>query len=73
MNRRPVPYLLVLLALAAFGGLAFPTGTPAAAQVARTADYVVIVGIPGLRWEDVSETTTLFLSHIMNGPFNRSA
>ena len=45
--------VLVLLALAAFGGLAFPTGTPAAAQVARTADYVVIVGIPGLRWEDV--------------------
>jgi hypothetical protein len=58
MSRRPVPYLVVLLAVAAFGGVLLPAAHAAPAPIARSADYVVIVGIPGLRWEDVSERTT---------------
>jgi hypothetical protein len=56
MIRRLTPYLLVVLSLA--GGLAALSMRPATAQVKRSADYVVLVGIPGLRWEDVTETGT---------------
>ncbi|GIF46470.1 hypothetical protein DFJ67_4874 [Asanoa ferruginea] len=57
MIRRLTPYLLVVLSLA--GGLAALSMRPAtAAEVKRSADYVVLVGIPGLRWEDVTEKGT---------------
>ncbi|MEV4624304.1 hypothetical protein AB0J74_37050 [Asanoa sp. NPDC049573] len=56
MIRRLTPYLLVVLTLA--GGLAALSMRPATAEVKRSADYVVLVGIPGLRWEDVTETGT---------------
>jgi hypothetical protein len=56
MIRRIVPYLLVVLTLAA--GLAALSMRPATADTKRSADYVVMVGIPGLRWEDVTATGT---------------
>ena len=56
MIRRLTPYLLVVLSLA--GVLAALSMRPATAEVKRSADYVVLVGIPGLRWEDVTETGT---------------
>ncbi|MEV4539428.1 hypothetical protein AB0J82_37205 [Asanoa sp. NPDC049518] len=56
MIRRLVPYLLVVLSLA--GGLAALSIRPATAEARRSADYVVLVGIPGLRWEDVTERGT---------------
>lgn len=56
MIRRLTPYLLVVLSVA--GGLAAVSMRPATAEVKRAADYVVMVGVPGLRWEDVSETDT---------------
>ncbi|MDG4824549.1 hypothetical protein O7635_22095 [Asanoa sp. WMMD1127] len=56
MIRRLAPYLLVVLSLA--GGLAALSIRPATAEPKRSADYVVVVGIPGLRWEDVTEQGT---------------
>jgi hypothetical protein len=56
MIRRLTPYLLVVLSLA--GGLFALSIRPATAETRRSADYVVVVGIPGLRWEDVSESGT---------------
>ena len=53
---RPAPYLLaVLAALVSLGGLAVrpATGTPA-----RSVDYVVLAGAPGLRWDDLHPTRT---------------
>ncbi|GAA1897889.1 hypothetical protein [Asanoa iriomotensis] len=56
MIRRLTPYLLVVLTLA--GGLAALSIRPATAETRRSADYVVVVGIPGLRWDDVTEQGT---------------
>ncbi|GIF75564.1 hypothetical protein [Asanoa siamensis] len=56
MIRRLTPYLLVVLSLA--GGLAALSMRPATAETKRSADYVVVVGIPGLRWEDVTQNGT---------------
>jgi len=53
MIRRLPAYVLVVFCLV--GGFA---ARPATAEPTRTADYVVLVGVPGLRWEDVSETGT---------------
>ncbi|HEY6596548.1 MAG TPA: hypothetical protein VI011_20940 [Asanoa sp.] len=58
MTRRLAPYLWVAVVLLVSGGLAVPSGSPASAQVARTADYVIIAGVPGLRWDDVNATDT---------------
>lgn len=56
MLRRLVPLLLTALVVAV--GVAALVVRPATGAPPRTADYVVIVGVAGLRWEDVDPKTT---------------
>jgi hypothetical protein len=63
--RRSVPVLLIM-AVVALGGAALVV-RPAAGASEKTADYVVLVGVPGLRWEDVSPTTTPTLWRMAEG------
>ncbi|MEV6929887.1 hypothetical protein AB0M46_36125 [Dactylosporangium sp. NPDC051485] len=53
---RSLPALLALLA--GLLGLVALIPRPAAAPPAPTADYVLIVGVAGLRWDDVNATDT---------------
>ncbi|GAA2349525.1 hypothetical protein [Dactylosporangium salmoneum] len=53
---RSLPALLALLA--GLLGLVALIPRPAAAPAAPTADYVLIVGVAGLRWDDVNATDT---------------
>jgi hypothetical protein len=56
MVRRTAPYLAALaVALAAVVGL---VPRPAASAPQRSADYVVVAGAAGLRWDDVNPTDT---------------
>lgn len=61
MRRRPVALLLSVI-FAAIASLLLDLPGRAAgsrtAAVATSADYVIIAGIPGLRWDDVSQTNT---------------
>lgn len=58
--RRLVPVLLTAAVVAL--GVAALVVRPAAGAPEKTADYVVLVGIPGLRWDDVDpqQTPTLW-------------
>ncbi|WJK35816.1 hypothetical protein O7610_05470 [Solwaraspora sp. WMMA2065] len=56
MRHRIVPLLLTSMLLAA--GVAALADRPAVGTSGRSADYVVIVGVPGLRWDDVDRRTT---------------
>jgi hypothetical protein len=56
MWRRAVP-VLVATVMAVAGGLA-PLVRPAVGAAPSGVDYVVLVGVPGLRWEDVSPQRT---------------
>jgi hypothetical protein len=60
MIRRLAPYLLVALTLLVTGGLTVPASRPAEAEAGpgRTVDYVLVAGVPGLRWDDVSAADT---------------
>jgi hypothetical protein len=55
-TRRYVPYLLA--AAVAAGTLATAAARPATGAPEQRARYVVLVGVAGLRWEDVTETNT---------------
>lgn len=65
MRHRLVPLLLmsVLLAVAA----AALADRPAVGTSGRTADYVIVVGAPGLRWDDVDQATTPALWRLAEG------
>lgn len=56
MLRRLTPALLTLLVVAL--GVAALTAQPAVRSPERTADFVVLAGVAGLRWEDVDARTT---------------
>lgn len=56
MLRRLTPALLTLLVVAL--GVAALTAQPAVRSQERTADFVVLAGVAGLRWEDVDARTT---------------
>lgn len=56
MLRRLTPALLTLLVVAL--GVAALTAQPAVRPPERTADFVVLAGVAGLRWEDVDARTT---------------
>ncbi|MGN9779443.1 hypothetical protein ACTMS0_27370 [Micromonospora sp. H33] len=56
MLRRLAPVLLTLLVVAL--GVAALAARPANRTPERSADYVVLVGVAGLRWEDVDPETT---------------
>ncbi|MFY1632405.1 hypothetical protein ACN27F_03805 [Solwaraspora sp. WMMB335] len=56
MRYRVVPLLLLSVLLAA--GIAALPERPAVGTSGRTADYVVLVGVPGLRWDDVDQQIT---------------
>ncbi|QGN49259.1 hypothetical protein GKC29_22175 [Micromonospora sp. WMMC415] len=56
MLRRLAPVLLTLLVVAL--GVAALAARPANRTPERTADYVVLVGVAGLRWDDVDPETT---------------
>ena len=52
--RRFAPYMIA--AAVAVGTLATTAAQPAAGAPEKTAEYVVLVGVAGLRWEDVDPT-----------------
>ncbi len=54
--RRLAPYLIA--ALVAAGTLATAVARPATGAPQHTAQYVVVVGVAGLRWEDVDKANT---------------
>lgn len=56
MLRRLTPALLTLLVVAL--GVAALAARPAVRSPERTADFVVLAGVAGLRWEDVDAQTT---------------
>ncbi|MGC4808774.1 hypothetical protein [Micromonospora sp. DT233] len=56
MLRRLTPALLTLLVVVL--GVAALAARPAGEAPRRTADFVVLVGVPGLRWDDVDPQTT---------------
>lgn len=56
MLRRLTPALLTLLVVAI--GVAALAARPAARPPEQTADFVVLAGVAGLRWEDVDAQTT---------------
>lgn len=56
MLRRLTPALLTLLVVAL--GVAALAARPAVHSPERTADFVVLAGVAGLRWEDVDAQTT---------------
>lgn len=56
MLRRLVPVLLTVAVVAS--AVAALVVRPAGGAPQRTADYVVVAGVAGLRWEDVSPQTT---------------
>ncbi|MEU6075950.1 hypothetical protein [Micromonospora sp. NPDC047074] len=56
MLRRIAPIMLTLVVVAL--GITALTARPERATPERTADFVVLVGVPGLRWEDVDPQTT---------------
>jgi hypothetical protein len=55
-RRRLLPYLLVLLAIA--GSVAALAVRPATRAPQDTADYVVVAGAAGLRWDDIDPQRT---------------
>ncbi|MFV2021470.1 hypothetical protein [Micromonospora sp. LOL_023] len=56
MRHRIVPLLVLAVLLAA--GITALAGQPAVGTSARSADYVVVVGVAGLRWDDVDPQRT---------------
>jgi len=62
---RLVPVLLTVVVAAL--GFAALVVRPAAGAPEKTADYVVLAGVPGLRWEDVSPETTPTLWRLAEG------
>jgi hypothetical protein len=56
MLRRALPALIA--ALAVLAGLAALLAHPTEGVPQRTAAYVVVAGVPGLRWEDLNPDTT---------------
>ncbi|GAB7052150.1 hypothetical protein [Catenuloplanes indicus] len=56
MLRRLTPWLIVLAVV--IGSMVALSVRPVSATVDTDADYVVIVGVPGLRWDDLDPATT---------------
>ncbi|GAB3982393.1 hypothetical protein GCM10027615_65050 [Plantactinospora veratri] len=65
MLRRLVPVLLTVAVVAL--GVAALVVRPATRTPAPTADYVLLAGVPGLRWDDVDPQTTPTLWRMAEG------